>query len=110
MNWPFHFLWSSLSIIQLGIRAPLIVPVRLLVLVMIPPLRTLILGYLDPEDESAASHDYACLVAFDSTRDQILVDAWKYLDEDVKRAFWRELRVYAMILLEGASMAQLLNE
>jgi hypothetical protein len=29
--------------------------------------------------------------------------------EDVKKAFWNELRVYVMILPKGASMAQLLN-
>jgi hypothetical protein len=55
------------------------------------------------------SYDYACLVAFDTTAEQSLVAAWQHLNEDVKRAFWTELRVYVMILPNGASMAQLLN-
>jgi hypothetical protein len=40
-----------------------------------------------------ASYDYACLVAFDSSKRQTLVAAWNCLNEEVKRAFWRELRV-----------------
>lgn len=64
---------------------------------------------LDGGTLGGSSYDYASLVAFDTTGDQSLVAAWKHLNEDVKRAFWTELRVYVMILPNGASMAQLLN-
>jgi len=36
MNWPFHFLWSPLSEIQLRIRVPLTALDRLPALIIIP--------------------------------------------------------------------------
>lgn len=60
-------------------------------------------------DEVASCYDYACLVAFDSSKHQHLVAAWNCLDEEVKKAFWRELRVYVMVLPKGTPMAPLLN-
>jgi len=35
-------------------------------------------------------YDYACLAVFDSSKNRTLVAAWNSLDEDVKRAFWRD--------------------
>jgi hypothetical protein len=64
---------------------------------------------LDSGNERKPSYDYACLVAFDSTRQRKLVTAWEQVNEDVKRALWTELRVYVMILPGGASMARLLT-
>jgi len=46
----------------------------------------------------AWDYDYACLIAFDASRDGTLRDAWKELSPKVQRSFWNGANVYVMIL------------
>jgi hypothetical protein len=53
-----------------------------------------------PETRRSAAwdYDYACVLAYDASRDGVLIKAWQSLPADVKEACWHGANVYVMIL------------
>lgn len=45
-------------------------------------------------------YDYACLLAFDASKDGTLLGAWKALSPAVRKSFWESANIYVMILRE----------
>jgi hypothetical protein len=43
-------------------------------------------------------YDYACLLAFDASRDGTMKSAWNDLNPKIQRSFWESANVYVMIL------------
>jgi hypothetical protein len=43
-------------------------------------------------------YDYACLFAYDSSEKQTLVEAWKSLKNEVKKACWDSANIFVMVL------------
>jgi hypothetical protein len=43
-------------------------------------------------------YDYACLLAFDASKDGTLLNAWKNLSLKIRRSFWESANIYVMIL------------
>ena len=54
----------------------------------------------------AWDYDFACLLAYDASRDGTLRDAWGGLSPDVKRGFWEGANVYVMVLRGNPQIAQ----
>jgi hypothetical protein len=46
------------------------------------------------------SYDYACLLAFDASKEGTLLGAWKALSPAVRKSFWESANIYVMILRE----------
>jgi hypothetical protein len=55
---------------------------------------------LDATEQSAAGYDYACLLAYDASKKQLLNQAWDNVEGAVKSSCWEDLHVYVMILPE----------
>lgn len=47
---------------------------------------------------AAWDYDYACLLAFDASRDGTLLAAWNNLGPKVRKSFWDTANIYVMIL------------
>ncbi len=47
---------------------------------------------------AAWDYDYACLVAYDASRDGTLREAWRALPHKVRKSFWDDANLYVMIL------------
>jgi hypothetical protein len=43
-------------------------------------------------------YDYACLLAFDASKDGTLLGAWKALSPAIRKSFWGSANIYVMIL------------
>jgi hypothetical protein len=57
------------------------------------------LPYVAPKKSGVAwDYDFACLLAYDASRDGTLLTAWNELAEPVKAGFWEGANVYVMIL------------
>jgi hypothetical protein len=53
-----------------------------------------------PETKRSAgwNYDFACVLAYDASRDAVLVEAWRSLPAEVREACWDGANVYVMIL------------
>jgi hypothetical protein len=53
-----------------------------------------------PETRKSAgwNYDYACVLAYDASRDGVLVEAWQSLPSEVRQSCWDGANVYVMIL------------
>jgi hypothetical protein len=57
------------------------------------------LPYVPPKKSGMPwDYDFACLLAYDASRDGTMLSAWNILAEPVKAGFWEGANVYVMIL------------
>jgi hypothetical protein len=52
----------------------------------------------EKKGQSDWHYDYACLLAFDGSKDGTLLDAWKALSPTIRKSFWESANIYVMIL------------
>lgn len=52
----------------------------------------------ETETHPAWKYDYACLFAYDASKNQTLVEAWESLNKTVKAACWDSANIFVMVL------------